>query len=84
MLRILMLILRQTLHENATFCKRLLMSDVLLVVRRPLQNMLPFVRGYELKIQPAFYTGNSTCILDVLLLHPIIKTIKNPQGNTKR
>jgi hypothetical protein len=81
MLRILMLILRRTLHENTTFCNRLLMSDMLVVVRHPLHNMLPFVRGFELKIQPAFYTGKS--VLNVLLLPPVIKIIKKHTGKHK-
>jgi len=83
MLRILMLILKRTLHENTTFCNRVLISDMLVVVRHPLHNMLPFVRvrGFELKIQPAFYTGNS--VLDVLLLLPVIKMIKKHTGKHK-
>lgn len=76
-----MLMLRRTLHENTTFCNRLFMSNMLLVVRRPLPNMLPFARGFELKIQPAIYTGTS--ILDVLLLLPVIKIIKKHTRKNK-
>jgi hypothetical protein len=43
--------------------------------------MLPFARGFELKIQPAFYTCTST--LCVLLLLPVIKIIKKHTRKNK-
>ena len=67
--------------RNTTFCNRLLISNMLLVVRRPLHKMLPFARSFEMKIQPAFYTGTS--ILDVILLLPVIKIIKKHTRKNK-
>jgi hypothetical protein len=76
-----MLILKRPWHGHTTFWKRPLVSDMVLIARGPLRNILSSIGGFELKIQRAFFTGN--CMLDVLFFPPVTRMNKKYTGPHK-